>query len=89
MDLLLYNRFDDQLQVHKVAFSPSQISVENSYFKTVKKDTKIIEDISQGGSNGVLTTWLEVPGSDGFFDIYIAATTENPNGKNLIFGVHN
>lgn len=48
------------------------------YYKYVKKDTAIIEDLRNGV--GVYYTSIETS-KDGYFDIYLAATVENPQNN--------
>lgn len=56
---------------------PQAKSVETSYYKEVKKDTRLIEDLNNGV--GVHMQWTENTESEliGFYDIYIAGTVEN------------
>ena len=80
VDMILYNNITDELSVHKI-LPDSNMTLETSYRKTVKKDTRLIEDLANGV--GVYTTYHEV--ADGYFDIYIAATVEHQNGRLTLF----
>ena len=82
VDMILYNNITDELSVHKI-LPDSNMTVETSYRKTVKKDTRLIEDLANGV--GVHTTYHEV--ADGYFDIYIAATVEHQNGRLTLFTI--
>ena len=48
-------------------------------FKTVKKDTDVVEDLSKG--IGIFTFPVDA-GTDSFYDIYIAATVKGYNNSN-------
>jgi hypothetical protein len=82
VDIILYNNITDELSVHKI-LPDSNMTVETSYRKTVKKDTRLIEDLANGV--GVHTAYHEV--ADGYFDIYIAATVEHQNGRLTLFNI--
>ena len=82
IDMILYNAITDELTVHKI-LPDSNMTVETSYRKPVKKDTRLIEDLAHG--NGVFTTFHEV--ADGFYDIYIAATVEHKNGRLMVINI--
>jgi len=76
----LYNSLTDEITVHKVLKpTGSDLTVETSFRKPVKKDTRLIEDLTNGV--GLYTYPHEV--SDGFFDIYIAGTVQNKKGNTL------
>jgi hypothetical protein len=80
VDVIMYNNVTDELSVHKI-ISGANMTLENSYRKAVKKETRLIEDLANGV--GVYTTYHEV--ADGFFDIYIGGTVEHKNGRLALF----
>jgi hypothetical protein len=80
VDVIMYNNVTDELSVHKI-IPGANMTVETSYRKAVKKDTRLIEDLANGV--GVYTTYHEV--ADGFFDIYIGGTVEHKNGRLALF----
>lgn len=49
------------------------------YYKTVKKDTDVVEDLSKGIGVYVYTADSS---TDSFYDIYIAATVKGYNNSN-------
>jgi hypothetical protein len=82
-DFLIYDSANDNLQVRKVQRTNS--SIERAFYKTVAKDTKIVEELRNGV--GVYSIWTknEEPELLGYYDIYIAATVQNDLGKNTFF----
>jgi hypothetical protein len=80
-DLLIYDSANYNLQVRKIQRTNS--SIERAFYKTVAKDTKIVEDLKNGV--GVYSIWTknEEPELLGYYDIYIAATLQNDLGKNI------
>jgi hypothetical protein len=80
-DLLIYDSANDNIQVRKIQRTNS--SVERAFYKTVAKDTKIVENLRNGV--GVYSIWTknEEPELLGYYDIYIAATVQNDQGKNI------
>ncbi len=76
MDLILFNRTSNELYVKKFR-SDGDKGLE--YNKTIVKDAEIVEDLTNGV--GVFVTWVESSTHDGYFDIYVAATVKNNEGK--------
>lgn len=78
-DLLIYDSANDNLQVRKIQKTNS--SVERAFYKSVTKDTKIIEDIRNGV--GVYSVWMKNQETEllGYYDFYIAATVQNDQSK--------
>ncbi|TNV74750.1 hypothetical protein FGO68_gene17597 [Halteria grandinella] len=76
IDMLIFNRFSNQLQIHKVLLSTS---VETSYYKVVTKDSPVVEDYLQGV--GVHLASHDIDGTGKYFDIYITANVLNKEGK--------
>ena len=61
------------------SLTASPTFVKKSYYKVVKKDTKLVEDLING--TGVYMSYVEDSSNDGFYDIYLAATVLNDKCK--------
>lgn len=75
-DLLLYDQITDELRVTQKSTVIGQ-SIKTTYYKVVTKmaGTRLVEDLRRG--LGVYFAYQEMSTSDGFYDIYIAATVTN------------
>lgn len=71
VDLVIYDRISDEIRVLKNSFNNVTGSLSLASYKTIAKESKVIEDLPNGVGAFMAST---AASTSGYFDIYVAAT---------------